>query len=351
MEKSLRAYGAATLSFLLLFFAPLAASAKDGVVEINGVVQSMPASGLIGSWTIAGRAVRTDAATVIKQQLGAIGVGAVVEAKGVDEGNGVTLATTIEVKQGVSAPPVGHAGRQLHRRHPEHAVGHVARPVDDRRPHGAGADDHRAQAGTGRIRRRRDRRSARHGRDRWHRRREQPRSEGGRRGGPGAVEQRARGNGRSRVAARVRARRHVACGRPQRDRRYRHRAQCRARHFRGGRDGRGARHCRHGRRARRDARGAHRRQWRTGARAQALGHDRNAARGAGVRRRVEGERACRERQRIHGAARERRADRRRCDRRGRRLAAGGRRNRSARNRDALVDRRASPDRGPWPSST
>ena len=107
VEKSLRAYVAATLSFLLLFFAPLAASAKDGVVEINGVVQSMPASGLIGSWTIAGRAVRTDAATVIKQQLGAIGVGAVVEAKGVDDGNGVTLATTIEVKQGVSSPPPG----------------------------------------------------------------------------------------------------------------------------------------------------------------------------------------------------------------------------------------------------
>ena len=102
----LRALAAPLLSLVLLSFAPVA-SAKDGVVEINGVVQAMPASGLIGSWTIAGRAVRTDAATVIKQELGAIGVGAVVELKGVDEGNGVTLATTIEVKQGVSQPPPG----------------------------------------------------------------------------------------------------------------------------------------------------------------------------------------------------------------------------------------------------
>jgi hypothetical protein len=51
--------------------------------------------------------VRTDAATVIKQELGTVGVGAVVEVKGVDDGNGVTLATTIEVKQGVSTPPPG----------------------------------------------------------------------------------------------------------------------------------------------------------------------------------------------------------------------------------------------------
>lgn len=105
-SRFLRALAAA---LALLAFLPLStpAAAKDGVVEINGVVQAMPASGLIGSWTIAGRAVRTDAATAIKQEQGAIGVGAVVELKGVDEGGGVTLATTIEVKQGVSSPPPG----------------------------------------------------------------------------------------------------------------------------------------------------------------------------------------------------------------------------------------------------
>lgn len=93
----------ASLAMLVLSFG--VAHAKDGVVEINGVVQSMPASGLVGAWTIAGRSVRTDAATVIKQQIAPVAVGAVVEAKGSDEGGGVTLATVIEVKQGV--PPGG----------------------------------------------------------------------------------------------------------------------------------------------------------------------------------------------------------------------------------------------------
>ena len=104
----------ASLAMLVLLF-NFPAYAKDGVVEINGVVQAMPASGLVGSWTIAGRSVVTDAATVIKQQIAPIAVGAVVEAKGSDQGGGVTLATVIEVKQGVPPggtappPPVGAA--------------------------------------------------------------------------------------------------------------------------------------------------------------------------------------------------------------------------------------------------
>lgn len=82
--------------------------AKDGVIEILGTVQAMPAAGLVGDWTVAGRAVRTDGATVIKQELGRIAIGATVEVKGVDAGGGVVLATTIEVKQGApgSPPPV-----------------------------------------------------------------------------------------------------------------------------------------------------------------------------------------------------------------------------------------------------
>ena len=99
---------AAVLFALITLVVAGAAAAKDGVIEILGTVQAMPASGLAGDWTIAGRAVRTDGATVIKQELGRIGVGATVEVKGVDAGAGVVLATTIEVKQGVpgSSPPV-----------------------------------------------------------------------------------------------------------------------------------------------------------------------------------------------------------------------------------------------------
>jgi len=101
------------LPLSLMFAAFVGASpalAKDGVVEILGVVQAMPAAGLVGNWTIAGRAVRTDAATVIKQELGAIGVGATVEAKGTAQGDGSTLATVIEVKQGVPGGGGGGGG-------------------------------------------------------------------------------------------------------------------------------------------------------------------------------------------------------------------------------------------------
>jgi hypothetical protein len=81
------------------------ATAKDGVIEINGVVQVTPASGLIGDWKIAARQVRTDATTVFKQQLGAPVVGAVVEVKGTGQSDGSVLATSLEVMQSASVPP------------------------------------------------------------------------------------------------------------------------------------------------------------------------------------------------------------------------------------------------------
>ena len=102
--RHLRALAALLLS-LFLFIPAQTAFAKAGVAEINGVVQTMPASGLIGAWTIAGRAVSTDSATIIKQQLGAIGVGALVEVKGSEDAGGNVLATSIEVTQGVGTPP------------------------------------------------------------------------------------------------------------------------------------------------------------------------------------------------------------------------------------------------------
>jgi hypothetical protein len=80
-------------------------AAKDGVVEVNGVVQATPAQGLIGDWNIAARQVRTDASTIIKQQLGAPVVGAIVEVKGAGQADGSVLATSLEVMQ-----PAGGAG-------------------------------------------------------------------------------------------------------------------------------------------------------------------------------------------------------------------------------------------------
>lgn len=83
-----------------LFMSPSAA-AKDGITEILGAVQSMPSSGFVGVWTIAGQSVRVDAATVVKQELGRVGLGAIVEAKATTQSDGSLLATVIEVKQGV----------------------------------------------------------------------------------------------------------------------------------------------------------------------------------------------------------------------------------------------------------
>jgi hypothetical protein len=92
----------------LLIVPPGAALAKDGIVEINGVVQSRPA-GPLGDWSVAGRVVRTDAATIFKEELGPASVGAVVEVKGTLLADGVVLAQRIEVKQpaGNSVPPPG----------------------------------------------------------------------------------------------------------------------------------------------------------------------------------------------------------------------------------------------------
>lgn len=80
------------------------ALAKDGVAELSGAVTAMPAGGFVGDWTIAGRAARADAATVVKQELGRVGIGAIVEAKANILADASLLLTVVEVKQGVAGP-------------------------------------------------------------------------------------------------------------------------------------------------------------------------------------------------------------------------------------------------------
>lgn len=94
----------AAAAFLLAAPAP----AKDGVIEIKGAVQSMPAGGgFVGAWTIAGRSVQSSAATVIEQDDGPLVVGARVEVKGTPGAGDVVLATKIEVDSdgGTVSPP------------------------------------------------------------------------------------------------------------------------------------------------------------------------------------------------------------------------------------------------------
>lgn len=69
-----------------------------------GVVDSLPASGLIGEWQVSGRKVQVTAETEINQEHGAVAVGAFVEVKGTLTTDGKVLAREIQVK---GRPPVG----------------------------------------------------------------------------------------------------------------------------------------------------------------------------------------------------------------------------------------------------
>lgn len=86
-------------ALLALAFCVVAAPAfsMDGLAEIKGTVTAGPASGLIGDWTIAGKAVRTDASTVFDQEEGPMAIGATVEVKGTP-GDSFLLAAKVEVQ-------------------------------------------------------------------------------------------------------------------------------------------------------------------------------------------------------------------------------------------------------------
>lgn len=87
--------------FLLTLLLVGSVPAKDGVIEIFGPIKSLPSSGFTGSWEIGTRTVNVTAATIIKQELGPIKVGAIVEAKATPQADGTLTATKIEVKQSV----------------------------------------------------------------------------------------------------------------------------------------------------------------------------------------------------------------------------------------------------------
>src|SRR5438874_9782323 len=103
-----RAASALGIVFLTCFGATSAVAddgTDDNEVEFSGTVQTMPGSGLIGNWTIAGKKVQTTASTEFDQEDGAIGVGAVVEVEGAVQSDGSVLAQQIAVKIGVGTPP------------------------------------------------------------------------------------------------------------------------------------------------------------------------------------------------------------------------------------------------------
>jgi|SRR5215510_15516618 len=70
----------------------------DGRDEFKGMIESLPAGGLVGDWKVKGRTVHVTSATVIDQEHGRIAVGAVVEVSGTLRHDGSLDAARIEVR-------------------------------------------------------------------------------------------------------------------------------------------------------------------------------------------------------------------------------------------------------------
>ncbi len=68
-------------------------------VKLYGVVEDLPATGLIGDWLVSGRTVHVDANTRIEQEHGPVQIGVNVEVKGIQQADGSVNALKIEVKR------------------------------------------------------------------------------------------------------------------------------------------------------------------------------------------------------------------------------------------------------------
>ncbi len=86
---------------------PASAHDDEDEVEFHGVVEALPAAGLVGDWAVSGRTVHVTAATHIDQEHGAVALGAFVEVKGLAEADGSVTATKIEVKEGANDDEFG----------------------------------------------------------------------------------------------------------------------------------------------------------------------------------------------------------------------------------------------------
>src|SRR5205807_1472842 len=84
-------------------------------VEIVGTIDALPASGLIGTWQVAGRSVVVTAATELDAENGAFAVGVTVEVEGALDVTGTLVAAKVESKpgSGASEPSVEFFSSQL----------------------------------------------------------------------------------------------------------------------------------------------------------------------------------------------------------------------------------------------
>lgn len=94
----------AVLAVAAMVAVPHGALADDGggggdEAELTGVIESLPASGLAGDWTVNGTVVHVTDATEVDQEHGAAQVGATVDVQGTEESDGSITADGVEVQQ------------------------------------------------------------------------------------------------------------------------------------------------------------------------------------------------------------------------------------------------------------
>jgi hypothetical protein len=74
------------------------ALAFEDDTELDGLIEALPATGVVGTWQVGGRTIQVTEATEIDQEMGAIGVGVAVEVEGEAQADGSILASEIEVE-------------------------------------------------------------------------------------------------------------------------------------------------------------------------------------------------------------------------------------------------------------
>jgi subtilisin family serine protease len=80
----------------------LSSGGQIGETSFQGAIQSMPSSGFVGDWRVAGVIVHVFSSTEIRQDKGSAAVGAQVEVKGTAQPDGSNNASRVEVLSGVS---------------------------------------------------------------------------------------------------------------------------------------------------------------------------------------------------------------------------------------------------------
>ncbi len=94
----LKATGLFILIASLIAPVPTLAASGDDEFEFKGTIESLPADGLIGDWTVAGRIVHVTSSTRLNQQRGSFAVGVLVEVEGRVQADGSVTAKKIKVE-------------------------------------------------------------------------------------------------------------------------------------------------------------------------------------------------------------------------------------------------------------